>query len=200
MVVLTSLLIASTWTSSHFVLEGDCSPNEATALLDQLERARGEVLGVMGESVASTDRARSIDVWLAPDTQAFVQRSGRPWHNGAAYVRRRLMLQPLSLLQRYHDLDATLRHEIAHVWLERYRAPAWIIEGLAMHIAGDKPRGPLPEMPARAELERGMAAKSRRESELAYGRAYRAVAAILDTHGLHETLQMLARGKLLVTD
>jgi hypothetical protein len=103
---------------------------------------------------------------------------------------RRVELQPLDTLRRRGVLAAVLRHELVHVACEaigRGRAPRWLVEGLAAHVAGEgasltraAERLQLPP----AELERRLARPgSAAEMRALYAAAYRQVAALIRREG-----------------
>ncbi len=112
-------------------------------LQGRLERARAQLEAEHGP-IGSAD----IEVQLAATTSDFAARSGRSRREAAAAAAGRLHLQPLAVLARLEDLDAVLRHELAHLLVEsRHRrcpraTPRWLHEGLAGAVAGE-PAPPL---------------------------------------------------------
>jgi hypothetical protein len=184
------------WTSSHVALsiepEGDIKDTEAQLLLRRVDAARAAVL----ETTGAKD-SLLVEVTVCATTQSFTRLSGRPWHSAAAFVRGRIILQPPPVLRRYEDLDATLRHEIAHQYLETRlgkKVPLWFQEGLAMWIADDRPAGPV--RPTRPKdmlaVERTLRRLGdRRRAESAYSAAYAAVGHMVGAVGLPRLLEFL---------
>ena len=81
-----------------------------------------------------------LDIRLNESTGDFTARTGQPWWAAAATKGTRIELQPLALLKRRGLLATTLRHELAHVFIDavsRDRAPRWLEEGFAIHLAGE---------------------------------------------------------------
>ena len=121
------------------VLAPPHAPPESVERLEaRLDAARAQL-----EVDAATPLTADVEVVLAATTEEFVSRSGRGRREAAAWANGRLYLQPLSVLARLRDLDAVLRHELAHALVEqRWRrcAPGatrkrWLQEGLAMLLA-----------------------------------------------------------------
>lgn len=90
--------------------------------------------------------AEPIDVYLAPDEARWDSLTGGAapeWGAGIAVPDRGLIVLPTFDWQRTppHTVYTTLRHELAHVALQRYlgaaRTPRWFTEGYAQWAAGE---------------------------------------------------------------
>jgi hypothetical protein len=103
---------------------------------------------------------------------------------------RRISFQPLGVLRRRGLLTTTPRHEFVHAALEALgagRAPLWLVEGLAAHVAGEGaslstalPRKRL----SVEEVERGLARPaSAQEMRALYAAAYAEVAGLVRREG-----------------
>jgi hypothetical protein len=98
-------------------------------------------------------------------------------------------------------LDSTLRHEFVHVAVEalsRGRAPRWLVEGLAVHVAGegrlvarDAPRRKLTVEEIERGLERPDSAQHAREL---YAAAYAEVLALVRRETEPGVWRRVARG------
>ena len=103
---------------------------------------------------------------------------------------RRIELQPLDLLRRRRILNTTLRHEMTHAVIEALgggRAPRWMAEGLAIHVAGEAATLPRIENKSRLsrdDLERKlMRPASATESRKLYATAYHEIGAMIEAEG-----------------
>ena len=120
---------------------------------------------------------------LVRDDGEFVGATGRPAWVAAVTEGRRISLQPLSVLRRRGLLTTTPRHEFVHVALEALgagRAPLWLAEGLAAHVAGEGPSlsSALPRKRLSIEeVERGIAGRPRAGDARALPSAYAEVVA-----------------------
>lgn len=117
-----------------------------------LERVAEELFGQAGDIKAEIEYnmgfkyKKPIIVVIAPDRPVFIQLQGGglpDWISGTAYPDRNLIfLRPLDAREiRGGSMRSILVHEMSHVLLfERlnaHRAPRWLDEGTAMHMAGD---------------------------------------------------------------
>ena len=81
-----------------------------------------------------------MEIRLNESTGDFTARTGQPWWAAAATKGNRIELQPVGLLKRRGVLTTTLRHELAHVFIDgasHDRAPRWMKEGFAIYLAGE---------------------------------------------------------------
>lgn len=108
----------------------------------------------------------------------------------AATLRNRIELQPYELLARRRILETTLRHELVHSVIEAIghgRAPRWLAEGLALHIAGEGPRVARHWRrtdPALMDLELRLSQPATAEDmRVDYAAAYREVKRLIDAEG-----------------
>ncbi|HVG38574.1 MAG TPA: SpoIID/LytB domain-containing protein, partial [Pyrinomonadaceae bacterium] len=140
-----------------------------------------------------------VEVIIYGSTSQFVDATGQPGWVGGVARGNRLQLQPLALLARRGLLETTLRHEYAHTVIEtmsRGRAPRWLAEGLAAHVAGEGRM--LANRRAREigreDLERALERPSSREEmfEL-YAAAYREVRALIRAEGEENLWRDLSR-------
>ncbi len=116
----------------------------ARELGTQLEQARAAVASTLAHMATPPALPGRIRVVVTDSTAAFQRLSGRPWYQAAATAGDRMLLQPVSVLRRLEDLDATLRHELAHIPVETLagrHAPRWLVEGVVMLVADDRPPG-----------------------------------------------------------
>ncbi len=198
--------------TSHFVTHVPDGPGWdaqvfACQLGEQLEEARRDVLSAFGAITAAPVLPARIEVVVAESTEHFARRTGStPWHS-AFISTDRLMLQPVPVLTRLADLEATLRHELAHPLVEEAagrNAPRWLVEGVVMHVAGERPSGypaglstPL-SLAHMEEVERVLlsARSGPGETRRAYREAYYAVERLIehlggDSGSLEEGLERL---------
>jgi hypothetical protein len=83
-----------------------------------------------------------LEIYVNETTGDFVGRTGLPAWAAAATRGNRIELQPLATLKRRRILETTLRHELVHTLVDivgHGRAPRWLAEGLAVHLAGEGP-------------------------------------------------------------
>jgi stage II sporulation protein D len=81
-----------------------------------------------------------LEVVVNETTGDFVGRTGLPIWAAAATRGNKIELQPLETLKRRGILETTLRHELVHNTIDlvsRGRAPRWLAEGFALHLAGE---------------------------------------------------------------
>jgi hypothetical protein len=83
-----------------------------------------------------------LEVVLNETTGDFVGRTGLPIWAAAATRGNKIELQPIETLKRRRILETTLRHELVHTMVDLVshgRAPRWLAEGFALHLAGEGP-------------------------------------------------------------
>lgn len=172
-VSVSMLLVLSGYAStSHFDIEGVATPRSSSSLTlrglgSELEYARSDVLDALPVKLKSKVSSLRCRVVVAQTTEEFVRRSGVGPYHAAGSRGRSIFVQPFSLLAQYPDLASVLRHEFAHVVLEQLfgrQLERWLVEGLAMHLSGERPPPPTESVPSKETL--GLA-----ESILIDGRA-----------------------------
>lgn len=153
-----------------------------------LEAGRISLIRRLGDIYQKELRGK-IEVTIYGSTGEFVDATGQPGWVGGITHGHKIELQPLALLRRRGLLESTLRHELAHVVIETLshsRAPRWLAEGLAVHLAGEGPLllGKSAKVLSEDELERALARPSSKEEmrEL-YAAAYRLVKAQIRARG-----------------
>jgi hypothetical protein len=162
---------------------------EAEGLLRVLEAAHADVSRRL-ERAGVGAAVPSVEVFVHETTGDFVGATGRPAWVAAVTEGRRIQFQPLEVLRRRGVLSTTPRHEFVHAALEAVgagRAPLWLVEGLAAHVAGEGRA--LAGAPARErlsidELERRLARPgSAAEMRALYAAAYAEVSALVRREG-----------------
>lgn len=143
------------------------------------EGDRAYVMGVL--RAARDDIARragvpppaTLRVTVHPSVDSFARATGQPWWVSAATLGTAIDLLPVRILRQQHQLERTLRHEVAHAVVDPALAdrPMWVREGAAFYFASPDAPGPdiqRPACPSDAELQRPVSAGAQRE---AYARA-----------------------------
>ncbi|MFN2513133.1 MAG: SpoIID/LytB domain-containing protein [Pyrinomonadaceae bacterium] len=132
----------------------------------------------------------TVELFINESTGDFVGRTGQPPWVAAATRRNRIELQPLEVLVSRRILETTIRHELVHSVIEAIgdgRAPRWLAEGLALHIAGEGPKVAryLRKTDLRIEdLELRLSrAAPAADMKADYATAYREVRRLIDTEG-----------------
>lgn len=169
-----------------------------------LEAARADVRRRLQAASLDTEHAAAtVDVFIHETTGDFAGATGEPAWVAATTRGRRIEMQPPAVLRRRAVFDTTLRHEYVHVVVEalgRGRAPRWLAEGLAVHVAGES------RLLARAddgaasnfsrdELERRLVRPaSAQEMRALYRAAHREVSRIIGSEGERGAWLRVARG------
>jgi len=181
-----------TLSSEHFraIFPSSAGARAAESALRILESARADLLRRLEKASLRIAEPSPFEIVIHATTADFIAATGQSgWAAGAARGRR-IELQPLGLLNRRGILATTLRHELAHAVIEVLsdgRAPRWLAEGLAIHVAGEGrslARIEIKNKLAREELERKLArtASAAAMREL-YALAYREVRALIQAEG-----------------
>jgi SpoIID/LytB domain protein len=177
--------------SEHFRVSypARAARGEVESLVRTLEAAYADVSGRL-ERAGVGVRLPVTEVVVYETTGEFVGATGRPSWVAAVTEGRRISFQPLGVLRRRGVLTTTPRHEFVHAALEAAgarRAPLWLVEGLAAHVAGEgrslssaTPRTRLtPE-----EIERRLnEATTQQETRALYAAAYAEVSALVRREG-----------------
>ncbi|HEV2799083.1 MAG TPA: SpoIID/LytB domain-containing protein [Pyrinomonadaceae bacterium] len=174
---------------------------EVEAALGALEAARADVRSRLDAGGVAFPALGVIEVFVHETTGDFTGATGQPAWVAAATRGRRIESQPLATLARRGVLAPTLRHEYAHAVihaLSRSRAPLWLAEGLAAHVAGEgasltrhAPREKL----SLADLEKRLSAPaSAAEMRALYAAAFREVGALIRAEGEANVWRRVARG------
>jgi stage II sporulation protein D len=128
--------------SEHFrvTYPADVDRRDANQVLTTLETARADFLRRANAASISVDGLPTMEIRLNESTGDFTARTGQPWWAAAATKGNRIELQPVGILKRRSVLTTTLRHEMAHVVIDKVsqkHAPRWLEEGFALYLAGE---------------------------------------------------------------
>ncbi len=176
--------------SEHFRLSypANLEKRELAEVLRILASAHNDLAERLNAASINLTQTSLTQVILHDSTGDFVAATGQPaWVAGV--TRGNMMyLQPLAVLRRRGIVASTLRHEFAHVVLERVshkRAPRWLLEGLAIHFAGEGRFYPPHQDSIDFEtLEKKLSAPaSSAEMRVLYAASYRAVQALIRADG-----------------
>ncbi|HEX8561216.1 MAG TPA: SpoIID/LytB domain-containing protein [Pyrinomonadaceae bacterium] len=177
--------------SEHFrvTYPARAARGEAEALLRTLEAAYADMARRL-ERAGLPPSIPDTEVFVHATTGDFVGVTGRPAWVAGVTEGRRIDLQPLDVLRRRGLALTTPRHEFVHAALASLgagRAPLWLSEGLAAHVAGEGPslsRAAGVERLSVEELERRLARPaSAAEMRALYAAAYREVGALVRREG-----------------
>jgi stage II sporulation protein D len=189
-------------TSEHFQLSYPASTleREAESVLRMLEAARTDVLSRVMAASPNFDGLQKLYVIVHPTTGDFVSATGQPFWAAGATKGHRIELQPLELLRRRGVLLNTLRHEYAHAVIDALsseRAPRWLAEGLAIHVAGEGAmfaRFENKEKLSTDVIEQRLARPASAEDMRAlYAASYRRVQALISSEGETSVWRRLAQ-------
>jgi hypothetical protein len=190
-----------TISSEHFrvTYPADVDRRDANQVLTTAETARADFLRRANAASISVDQLPTLEIRLNESTGDFTARTGQPSWAAAATKGNRIELQPVGILKRRGVLTTTLRHEMAHVVIDtvsQKRAPRWLEEGFALHLAGEGPtisryqrRGTLTIDELEKQLERPA---SQQDMRARYADAYRAVFDQIRTSGEASVWKKLA--------
>jgi stage II sporulation protein D len=127
-----------------------------------------------------------IEIRVYPDVETFRNATGEPGWVAARTTGSRIELQPAA------PRDATLRHELLHVFVEaqaRASLPVWFREGLAAYLA--RPVAPAPTSVKEADLRQTADAARARQ---AYAAAAQQVATLVQRYGAPVVIGWLKSG------
>ncbi len=178
--------------SEHFRLSYPArfARREAEGLLGTLEAARSDATRRLEAAGLGARLPGVVAVFVHETAGDFAGATGQPVWAAAATRGARIDLQPFDVLRRRGVLASAARHEVAHVALEASgggRAPRWLVEGLAVHFAGEgrlyarRPRGAALSV---EEIESGLNRPAgEAEMRALYAAAYREVLAAIRREG-----------------
>ncbi|MCX6627932.1 MAG: hypothetical protein NTW28_09930 [Candidatus Solibacter sp.] len=134
----------------------------------------------------------SVEIRAYPDVATFRNATGEPGWVAARTSGRRIHLQPAAVLRARGALDATIHHELLHVFVEAQAAPGipvWFREGLVGYLEHPVKAGPA-DAGDSGLRQREDAARARR----AYAAAAQKVAGLVQRHGVPAVLAWLKSG------
>jgi SpoIID/LytB domain protein len=190
-----------TISSEHFRVTYPAATDrrDANQVLSTLDAARADFLRRAGTASISLGDLPLLEIRLNDSTGDFTARTGQPPWAAAATRGNRIEMQPVAILQRRGVLVTTLRHELAHVFVDKAshnRAPRWLEEGFAIYLAGEGSmisnylrRGAL----STEELEKRLARPgSQQEMRALYAQAYSDVFYLIRNNGEASVWRKLA--------
>jgi hypothetical protein len=79
----------------------------------------------------------ALRVVVHPTVDAFVRATGQPWWVSGATEGGTIELAPITLLRQRGQFERTIRHEVAHVFIDRVleKRDEWVREGAASYFA-----------------------------------------------------------------
>jgi hypothetical protein len=183
---------------------GSDSRREVESALAALEAVRADVRSRLAAASLTFPSLGVLEVTVHETTGHFTGATGKPAWVAATTTPngRRIELQPLATLRKRGVLAPTLRHEYAHAVinsLSRGRAPLWLAEGLAAHVANEgallirfEPKRKL----SLEELEKRLAepASSATDMRALYATAFREVNTLIRAEGEANVWRRVARG------
>ena len=190
-----------TISSEHFrvTYPAGVDRRDANQVLSALDSARVDFLRRANAASISIGDLPLLEIRLNDSTGDFTARTGQPWWAAAATRGNRIELQPVGILKRRGVLVTALRHELAHVVIDRAsgnRAPRWLEEGFAIYLAGEGPmisnyitRGALSTEELEKRLERP---GSQQEMRALYAQSYTDVFYLVRNNGEASVWKKLA--------
>ena len=176
--------------SEHFRLSYPITlaKSEVNDVMRVLEAAHNDLTGRLNAASISFTQSQLTQVILHPSTNDFVTATGQPVWGAGATRGNVIHLQPLAVLRKRGIVATTLRHEFAHAALERLgnnRAPRWLLEGLAIHFAGEgRMYAQVTDKLDKDVLEKKLSAPAApAEMRVLYAAAYREVQTLIRTLG-----------------
>ena len=131
-----------------------------------------------------------------PSMDAYRNSTGQPGWVAAFTRGQTISLQPLATLRGKRIVEATLRHELAHLLIEfraRPGTPLWFREGLALYFSENRNAGPVAMTDA--EMEEALRhPEDRRRLERAYAASRARVAKMVEKNGKAVVLDWLNYG------
>lgn len=187
--------------SEHFRItySPQLARRDVELVLNTLEATRADLIRrITAASVAPAPPATTA-VHINDTTGDFVGRTGQPWWAAAATRANQMELQPLAILKSRGVLTTTLRHELAHAFIDAAghdRAPRWLAEGFALYLAGEGQmisRYERKEKLTMAELESRLSQSvSAAEMRALYAAAYREVSKLVRSESEAKVWQRIA--------
>jgi stage II sporulation protein D len=175
-------------------------------MLGAFENARADLLRRLEAASLRLAEPGPFEIVVHATTADFIAATGQQGWAAGATRGRRIELQPLDLLRRRGVLNTTLRHEMAHAVIEVLsggRAPRWMAEGLAIHVAGEAatlPRIDNKSRLSREDLERKlMRSTPVTESRKLYAMAYHEVREMIEAEGESSVWRRIAQGAARVS-
>jgi SpoIID/LytB domain protein len=180
---------------------------EVEALLSFLQLNRKSLIARVAVARVSV-QFPALEIFINETTGDFVGRTGLPYWAAAATRGNQIELQPLAALRRRRILETTLRHELVHTMVDivsRERAPRWLAEGLAIHIAGEGPLVARYEPRRRMTIEQinrqlgySQSMMSAEDMRTLYAAAYGQVRRLIQTEGEASVWRRVAKSGPLV--
>jgi stage II sporulation protein D len=171
-------------------------------MLGAFENARADLLRRLEAASLRLAEPGPFEVVVHATTADFIAATGQQGWAAGATRGRRIELQPLDLLRRRGVLNATLRHEMAHAVIEVLsggRAPRWMAEGLAIHVAGEAARLPRIDIKnrlSREDLERKLIGSNTvAESRELYAMAYHEIREVIEAEGESGVWRRVAKAR-----
>jgi len=186
----------------HISYPSTVSQREVERLLSFLQSSRKSLIARVA-AAGITAQFPALEIFISETTGDFVGRTGQPAWAAAATKGSRIELQPLETLKHRRILETTLRHELVHTLVDivgRGRAPRWLAEGLALHLAGEgrlvaryQPRQRMSTDEIEKQLGDIRFAKSANDMRATYAAAYSEVKRLINSEGEANVWRRVAR-------
>ncbi len=183
-------LPAKTIASEHFRLSSPArlAKPEVNDVMRVLETAHNDLAKRLNAASINLTQTHLTHIILHNSTGNFMAATGQPAWVAGATRGGTIHLQPLTILRKRGIVATTLRHEFAHAALDRLsssRAPRWLLEGLAIHFAGEgRLYAQVTDNVDNDALEKKLSAPAApAEMRVLYAAAYRAVQALIRANG-----------------
>jgi stage II sporulation protein D len=178
------------------------SHRDAEGLLSLLQSTRRSLLTRVAAAGVKA-QFPTLEIFVNETTGDFVGRTGQPIWAAAASRGNQIEIQPLETLRRRRILETTLRHELVHTVVDAVshgRAPRWLAEGLALHLAGEgqlitryQPRQRLTTTEIEKQLGYGTSTMTEKEMRAVYAAAYSEVKRLIKDEGEAKVWQRVAK-------